>query len=217
MCGTFPSRFIAVAAVVTPNSDSHTPLRVSLVGVVRKLPVSETIAIGLGILVATGTSLAALAVLFRTSIANEAVFLILCGAAFVVPLVLVLWFLYPESLRSLFQATPVEVPEKNAPWLDLEGDEEQGYALTADPLALERLGIKCIRLARESSDGEVSLLEIGNTHLQITRQESRPRPPALTWKDRLASMGCILLMLLLFGTLIRGCFALQRDVTTWVK
>ncbi len=108
------------------------------------------------------------------------------------------------------------MPEVSRTCVEIEGERGQGFTVTADHSGLEMLGAEFLRLARECDDGQSASVEIGDDTFHVVRQDVPPVVAPLTWKDRLASFGALILVALFVVSLLRSCVALHRDVANWL-
>ena len=169
----------------------------------------------IAIVIGSATSLSAIALLFRSPVSTDFLFLLACAAALVLPTLVTLRVLYPDSLRR----SPARQERlADTPWLEAKGDDEQGYSLIGDQRAFEALGSECLRLAREASSGDFVHLRLDGVEIrELVRQDVRPTPPTPTWKDRVSAVLGALLMALFMTALARGCVALTSDASRWLK
>jgi hypothetical protein len=184
---------------------------------VPRTSIPKPVAIGLGIVVAVTVSLAAISLLIRSAIEHEGLFLVLCAAALILPLLVVLWVFYPATVRDVFESSRIATPPNDGSWIDIGGDHETGYTLTGDQNALRRIGAECLRLADVGKDGDQTSMNLAEAELQIARRDAHPGPSPYTWSDRLSAFGCTVLVLMALACLIRGCVALQHDVQRWLQ
>jgi len=157
------------------------------------------------VVAACGTAIAATAFLIRHPPANEVLAAALGLAAIVVPVAAAVWLLSDRPPRPNVAQSP---------WLDVSVDEDH-VTVFGDEAALEALGTECLRLARASSAGEVAAFEAHGAGTVTIERIEPPPPRPRTWRERLAPVGCMLLLLVLAAVWLRGCVAFEHDVRSW--
>jgi len=177
---------------------------------------SEITIVAASILFATAASLALLYLLIHSSINNEVLAIGLAAAAFVTPVAIVIWVLYDGSARRAppeVNPTPVD-----AAWLEIDGDDEQGYTLLGDARALQILGEQCLRLARDGTSGETATIGVDSVQVAKVVRQDVPTPVATpSWKERFGAIGCVALFAAAAAIWFRGCAAIEQDVQRWLK
>ena len=180
------------------------------------MPIRASISVFVSVACACVASGIGLYLLIHSRINNDALAVALGFAVVVLPVSLVVWI--QTHFARVSSTPPIDEHVADGPWLEVRGGDEEGYTLAGNAAALEALGRECLRIAREGGAGDSASFAIGQVEISaIVRQDVRPVPEPLTWKDKLASAGCLFGLLLGIAVWFRGCVAIEKDIERWLR